>query len=308
MGKNIVKNEIKKKIKYVIKLIAYPFISLAFLFRKRRKFKIFDDKTVVDKIVKEGYSISRFGDGEFLWILGKNKKSFQDNSKDLSNDLKNILVNYKSNKKVLIGIYGTFNDLSAHTFNSKIFWKYFILKYGKQVYDILPDETYCDTALTRPYMDYKNKNFDLMQSKFENLKRIWNDRDVIIVEGEYTRLGVNNDLFDNCKSRRRILCPPKNAYFKYNEIVDAIKKVAKKEDLILISLGPTATVLAYNLAEEGLQCIDTGHIDIEYMWFKNGVTVKSPIKGKYVNEVNNGKIDDVENEEYLKEIITKVTL
>ena len=36
---------------------------------------------------------------------------------------------------------------------------------------------------------------------------------------------------------------------------------------MLIALGPTATILAYDLAEKGVQALDVGHIDIEYEWF-----------------------------------------
>ena len=50
------------------------------------------------------------------------------------------------------------------------------------------------------------------------MKQIWKDRDIIIVEGELSRLGVGNDLFDNAKDIRRILCPAKNTIDKYNDL------------------------------------------------------------------------------------------
>lgn len=304
------KCEFKKKIKDIGKLLVYPFLSLYYACMKKKKYNIIDDELAVEKIINERYSISRFGDGEFLWILGKNKKSFQDNSKELSSDLKNILKDYENNsRKILVGIYGTLNDLSKHTYRSKVFWKYFLIKYGKKIYDFLPDSTmYCDTAITRPYMDYKQKDNSIMHKKFDNLKKIWNDRDVIIVEGEYTRLGVGNDLFDNCSSIKRIICPPKNAYYKYDEIVKAIRRSANDESLILMSLGPTATILSYNMAKEGFQCIDTGHVDIEYMWFKNGAKKKENVSGKYVNEVKKEKPEDINDDKYISQIIEKILL
>jgi hypothetical protein len=45
-------------------------------------------------------------------------------------------------------------------------------------------------------------------------------------------------------------------------------KLSDKNILILISLGPTATVLAYDLAKLGYWAIDIGHIDNEYEWLK----------------------------------------
>lgn len=32
------------------------------------------------------------------------------------------------------------------------------------------------------------------------MKAIWKDRDVVFIEGEKSRLGVGNDLFDNVKA------------------------------------------------------------------------------------------------------------
>jgi len=43
---------------------------------------------------------------------------------------------------------------------------------------------------------------------FKKLKKIWDGKDIIIIESEKSRLGVGNDLFDNTKSIKRILCPP----------------------------------------------------------------------------------------------------
>ena len=61
-------------------------------------------------------------------------------------------------------------------------------------------------------MDDKNNS----KTTFENLKKIWNGKNIIIIEGRYSRLGVANDLFNNAKSEKRILCPEKNAFAKYD--------------------------------------------------------------------------------------------
>lgn len=94
-------------------------------------------------------------------------------------------------------------------------------------------------------------------------------------------------MFDNCKSIQRILCPAINAFSKDDEI-EIKKQDASK--LILIALGSTATVLAYDLCIEDYQAIDIGHIDIEYEWFLQGVTEVTPVKNKYVDENPDGRI------------------
>ena len=75
--------DLKKNAKNVAKIILYPFMSLIFVCMRHKKYRIIDDELTIMKVINEGYSISRFGDGEFLWILGKNKKSFQDSLKIL---------------------------------------------------------------------------------------------------------------------------------------------------------------------------------------------------------------------------------
>ena len=76
-----------------------------------------------------------------------------------------------------------------------------------------------------------------------------------------------------------------------------------KDSLILIALGPTATLLSYNLAKEGYQALDIGHFDIEYEWFLRGASKKEKIENKYTNEVEGGNsIDDIHNERYNNQI------
>ena len=136
---------------------------------------------------------------------------------------------------------------------------------------------------------------------------MWEEENILIVEGEYSRLGVGNDLFDNASSIERIICPSENAYEKYDKILyDTIKY--GKNKLILLALGPTATVLAYDLYKAGFRAIDIGHVDIEYEWFLRKATEKIKIETKYVTEVKGGEndIQDINDEKYEKEIVSKI--
>ena len=88
----------------------------------------------------------------------------------------------------------------------------------------------------------------------------------MFIEGIHTGMGVGNDLFDNCRSIERILGPAENAIDKYQQIIEETCKQSKNK-LILIALGPTATVLAYELNRLGYQAVDIGHIDLIYEGF-----------------------------------------
>ena len=62
------------------------------------------------------------------------------------------------------------------------------------------------------------------------------------------------------------------------------KKVSK-DTLILIALGPSASVLAYDLSRLGYWVID-----IEYEWFKMKAKSKIKIDHKYTSEAEDGDI------------------
>ena len=132
---------------------------------------------------------------------------------------------------------------------------------------------------------------------------MWDSENLLIVEGAYSRLGVSNDLFDNAKSIKRILCPQENAFDRYDIILNCIKKSYHGE-LIILALGMTATVLAYDLAKEKIRALDLGHIDVEYEWYRMGATHKIPIPGKQMSECHGGSCNSTSSDiRYLNQII-----
>ena len=269
--------------------------------KKKSPIVIDTDKTI-DNIINDKCSVSRFGDGEFSLIYGENLK-FQHSNEEIANKLKHIL---KSNdKNHIVCIPNVFEEIEWATDNAKKYWKKYLQLNRNKIYKLLEkNKQYYDTQVTRLYIDLKDKS--KVEKRFYKIKLLWNNRKVILIEGEKSRLGVGNDLFDCAKSIQRVICPSINAYSKYSEIFEFIK-LQDKSNLILIALGPTATVLAYDLANEGYQAIDIGHIDIEYEWFLNGAKEKSPVKNKYIGEINGGDIViDTDDTEYLKQVIKTI--
>ena len=160
--------------------------------------------------------------------------------------------------------------------------------------------------MTRFYVGYKDK--EKSEERISNIRRIWDKRDVVIVEGELSRVGVGNDLLYNTNSIKRIIGPSKNAFSKYKEILEAICKNVTEDELILLALGPTATVLASELSKIGYQAIDIGHVDIEYEWYKSKAKMKIGVKGKSVNEADDKSQEtyDITDKNYLNSIICKI--
>lgn len=254
-------------------------------------------------VAHEKKSVSRFGDGEFNLIKGESIK-FQEYDPTLARKLKTILSSEENRSIVCIPAIYEFDILNTLKYKSKMFWlEYIINNHKSYVSELNLKKQYYDACFTRPYIRYKKKNHKISHELFENIKKIWDQKDILLVEGEYSRLGVGNDLFQNAKTIKRILCPSKNAFSKYDEILSAVKKHYHQE-LILIALGPTATVLSYELMESDMRAIDLGHIDLEYEWYLKKVEEKIEIKTKSVNELEtNQEIEDPKNIEYNQSIV-----
>lgn len=284
-----------------IKYIYYNWILIPYLHFKIRNYRIADSTTTINYIIKNKCSVSRYGDGEFNIIQGIGN-GFQNYNNHLAQRLKEIL-NTESTQRHIVCVPYTLKSTKGNVKYTKEFWGYYLALNTKFIFSILSrQKQYYDTQMTRFYIEYKSKKH--CASHIRLLQKIWDKRDVLIVEGIKTRSGIGNDLYANCNSIRRILCPAENAFDKYSEILDSIRLNVPKDQLILISLGMTATVLAYDLSQLGYQAIDLGHLDIEYEWFLTGATSKIPIKNKYVNEVDNkNSIEECKDESYLSQII-----
>lgn len=254
-------------------------------------------------VTNEEKSVSRFGDGEFDLIKGKSIK-FQEYNPVLACKLKKILSNEDNRSIVCIPAIYEFDILHTLKYKSKMFWLFYIINnHASYVTELNLKKQYYDACFSRPYIRYKKKNNQISEELFRNIKKIWDHKDILLVEGEFSRLGVGNDLFQNANTIKRILCPSKNAFSKYNEILSAVKKHYHQE-LVLIALGPTATVLSYELMENGMRAIDLGHIDLEYEWYLKKADEKIEIKTKSVNELETDqKIEDPKNVEYSQSIV-----
>ncbi|VOF32064.1 putative glycosyltransferase [Streptococcus pneumoniae] len=139
------------------------------------------------------------------------------------------------------------------------------------------------------------------------MKSIWENRDLLIVEGATSRSGVGNDLFDEANSIKRIICPSHSAFSRVHEIEQEIEKYAGGR-LILCMLGPTAKVLSYNLCQMGYQVLDVGHIDSEYEWMKMGAKTKVKFSHKHTAEHNfDQDIEFIDDETYNSQILVDLS-
>lgn len=271
--------------------------------------KIKSAEELLDLVIKYKYSISRFGDGEFELMLNRGRPWFQEPDSKLAMRLKEILTS--DNKKVIVTIPRNFGCLDVYKDNAaEGIREYMSADIRADIMRYIDlDKVYYDAYVSRPYIIYKDKN--RAAKIFTLFKRIFEERNIIIVEGRFSKFGVQNDLFSGCKSIKRVECPSKNAWDRYDEIISCIKSNYQEGDLVCISLGPTATVLAYDLGILGIQSIDIGHLDNEYEWFLKKVDERVNISGKLVAELkfsldNDEIVDELKDEQYEKQIIAYI--
>lgn len=236
----------------------------------------------IDYILQNKCSVSRNGDGEIFLMRGKSI-DFQNSNSRIAELMKQALS--ERNEKYLPCII----DVFRKDFKPTSYYKNHLLHYRYYWYKFTnPKVKYGDAGITRFY----STKSDAARAKetVASLRRIWDKKNVLIVEGEQSRLGVGNDLFDNAAVIKRILAPSLNAFSRYDEIKQVTENNSDKDTLILLALGPTATALAYELYKDGYWAIDIGHVDICYEWYIRGLERGDNIPGKYTNESDGEKL------------------
>lgn len=299
----------KKILRWIFRKVKYYILTkkAKFILNKYGIPKVKDSLETINVILtNRNKTVTRFGDGEFNIIKGENIK-FQEHDDKLSQRLIEILRNNDDNIITCIPAIYDFNIICKLKYKSQIFWLDYIIKNHKENMKYIDSKKqYYDACFSRPYIRYNKENNYISEEIFKKIKEVWNERDILIVEGEFSRLGVGNDLFSNARSIKRLLCPSKNAFRKYDEILSSIIKHSN-DKLVIISLGPTATVLAYDLAKNNIKSVDLGHIDLEYEWFLNKVNERIAIKNKSVNELaQNFVIENLNDDNYNNSIVEKI--
>lgn len=279
----------------------FVYLSLRF------KLHIMSPLDTIAYIEKHQCSVARYGDGELNMILTDKSIGFQKYDPELAERLKSVLST--QNPKLLLCLPHTLERFLGEKAQARNFWSRFVDYNKPSVYAFLKEKKmdrymFGDTQMTRPYMDYTGA--ENAKQVYPALKKLWEGRNILIVEGSATRMGVGNDLFANAASVRRILCPAENAFASYDRILQTVCEHHAGE-LVLIALGPTATVLAADLTKRGIRALDVGHLDVEYEWFLAGAKEKTSITGKYVNEVEGGRQQQVNDcPEYRKQIAVTI--
>ena len=213
-----------------------------------------------------GSSIVRFGDGELECIV-KWQIAFQGPDDALAERLKEVLSSDEPG--LLVAVNGLVYELGRESTSAE---RDFYLTQAPWMRPVLsrylrPGKIYAAAEATLVHTMYR-QGYD-RRTYFRRFRSVWDGAKVVLIHGEGIFDDLTHDIFDNASSIDHILAPRQNAFDRYDDILrEALR--APKDSLMIAILGPTATVLAYDLHRAGYRSLDLGHIAKSYDWWQNG--------------------------------------
>lgn len=229
------------------------------------------DETIAE-LLNTQKSIVRFGDSDITMVRGRSVV-YQQVNPDIIEGFKRILrYDYDG---LIVAVPKIFDDLSLYRKESRRFWKDHLF-FCRKIYMRCCNtaKTYGNAYVTRFYYPMADKS--QCGKWIADMRQIWKDKDIVVVEGEKTHNGVGNDLLDTARSIERIIGPSTQAYEKVDEILACCMEYPK-DRLFLLSLGIGAKFLAEKLFLEGYRVLDIGNLDMEYEWYLHQAKYKEKL-------------------------------
>lgn len=182
--------------------------------------------------VAQGTSLARFGDGELLIMAGL-AAGDQRGDKRLADELWRIL----NDSPCLVGVPHTRIDKDAY-------WGSFLRMYGAGIYS---NKWYGSSFVSRHDWAPWTKEYRKV------IGGLWREKVVTLISPEKVRLKKSIDVI-------HFKAPLRNA-FEYIEKLEACVEFKHhgSDSLVLLSCGPTATVLADRLTRKGIWAVDLGN-------------------------------------------------
>lgn len=200
--------------------------------------KVKDEFQTLEQL-KLGKSIARFGDGEMKLITG-GAQIREPANKNLGRELKQVL-NYP-HENCIVGI-PTMNPKGAKYQN----WTKHAARFAKL---LNPKMEYYSAFISRP----DSAQWIATREYAQAMVDLWKDKAVTFVCERTSKFFTL--VQQTARTPWHVECPHTQTYAVSEQIIrDA---VASKPDIVLLSCGPAATVMANRLSEMGIQALDLG--------------------------------------------------
>lgn len=198
----------------------------------------------IDCLVENELSLSRFGDGEYNLLLG-NSIAFQKTSQLIQERLREVLN--ANDAPCLIAIIDYVID--GMTPYTRQFWYCYI----PLLIQLFERSEYANARITRGVDNHQ----------IQRLTRIWDDKIGLFVSGEGSRFKVNHYIFSNLSKSYSLFTKSRDAFDEYDKILESVLEYVTRYEvnIVFLALGPTATILAYDLSKLGIRSLDIGHLN-----------------------------------------------
>ncbi len=227
------------------------------------------EESIATLITNKKASFCRFGDGEIQLLKGIDI-SFQKASLALTERLKEILSSKDEDIFIAIPrvLYASKQNILPYARN---FWRENGQAFRNELEKYIDfNHTYYATELTQATSLFESYD---VKAYFEKIAKIWQDQAITIVCGETVFQHIEYNIFDVAQSVDYVFAPSLNAFDVYESLLERCRAIPQHHVIILI-LGPTAKVLAYDLAKQGFRALDLGHIAKSYDWYRKQKSAK----------------------------------
>lgn len=203
------------------------------------------DELLTLKYISEGRSIARLGDGELNIAMGGSGISQREVPPEMRKEMLQVLANPG---KCLVGIPNPFSRTPK-----KQSWLKYATKDVIAGCMLLPK--YVSSFITRP----DSAPWIDTPAFWSMMRGLWRNKEVTLVYGGPTSKSLQPEwlLKDGARIVHPILGKRSGAYCGIDELEGLI---GKPKHPVLLCLGPTATILAWRLAQKGVWAMDLGHV------------------------------------------------
>lgn len=233
----------------------YNFINEHFYCYIRDRYpSVLTEAQTIERILAEKLSFSRYGDGEFKLCRGASIAR-QPASPELRRRLHDILQS-DSSSSFAVGIPPSPDNRITNPVTDAYLRKFYLREW--EAVHHMASKTYLSAWAFWPrHWELPDDDANRLLS---TLERLWQNKDVTFVcNKRFKEHSAFAPVFGNAKSHSFVHTPAKNAYSRYDDLLEQAADFSV-DNLFLLACGPTATVLAYDLAAKGYQAIDVGDL------------------------------------------------
>lgn len=223
-------------------------------------FTVLGEWETIEYLRRYNMGIARTGDGEAKLALGRGIKS-QVADKNLAERMREVFSFPQDNPRCVVGIPNIYDGIKAENPKSQSFWTNMYERPSTHKF-LRKNVTYFSSFITRP----DNTSGINNATYYSEVMKLWEGRPTVLVRGTDIQFCKHPSFLEKADIIGEVLCPNMNAWAEYTRIFSECMKYPE-DTLYLARLGPTATILAWDLGYKDRHCLDIGHLPMFYNRF-----------------------------------------